>query len=80
MLESVKGCFMHEITTYPERAEWLSSRERIGFIRSSDIVSLQNDIWTMELYRKKDGGYSIFITFDSDESWWVCDFKDTMKG
>lgn len=20
------------------------------------------------------------ITFDSDESWWVCDFKDTMKG
>ena len=53
MLESVKGCFMHEITTYPEWAEWLSSRERIGFIGSSDTVSLQNDIWTMELYRKK---------------------------
>ena len=53
MLESMKGCFMHEITTYPERAEWLSSRERIGFIGSPDTVSLQNDIWTMELYRKK---------------------------
>ena len=44
---------MHEITTYTEQAEWLSSRERIGFIGSSDTMSLQNDIWTMELYRKK---------------------------
>lgn len=63
----------------PERAEWLSSRERIGFIGSSDTVSLQNDIWTMELYQKHDGGYSIFITFDSDESWFVCDFEDVSE-
>lgn len=67
---------MHEITAWPERDEWLSTRERIGFIGSADTVSLQNDIWTMELYRKTDGGYSIFITFDSDESWWVCDFEE----
>ena len=71
---------MHEITTYTERAEWLSSRERIGFIGSSDTMSLQNDIWTMELYRKKGGGHSIFITSDSDESWWACDFENAMKG
>ena len=35
---------MHEITTYPEREEWLSSREHIGFIGSSDTMSMQNDI------------------------------------
>lgn len=67
---------MHEITTWTERDAWLSSRESIGFIGSSDTMSMQNDIWTMELYRKKDGGYSIFITLDSDESWLVCDFED----
>ena len=66
---------MHEITTWTERDAWLSSRERIGFIGSSDTMSMQNDIWTMELYRKKDGGYSIFITLDSDESGFVCDFE-----
>lgn len=67
---------MHEITRWDERNEWLATRERIGFIASSDTVALQNDIWTMELYRKYDGGYSIFITLDSDESWFVCDFED----
>lgn len=67
---------MHEITRWDERNEWLATRERIGFIGSSDTVALQNDIWTMELYQKHDGGYSIFITFDSDESWFVCDFED----
>lgn len=70
-----KADLMHEITRYDERDEWKSSRERIGFIGSSDTVSLQNDIWTMELYRKHTGGYSLFITTDSDESWWVCDFS-----
>lgn len=67
---------MHEITRWDERNEWLATRERIGFIGSSDTVALQNDIWTMELYQKHDGGYSIFITLDSDESWFVCDFED----
>ena len=67
---------MHEITTWSERDKWLSTRERIGLIGSMDTASLQNDIWIMELYRKADGGYSIFITFDSDESWWVCDFEE----
>lgn len=67
---------MYEITRYDERDEWLSSRERIGYIGSSDTMPLQNDIWTIELYRKRSGGYSIFITTDSDESWWVCDFEN----
>lgn len=67
---------MHEITTWTERDAWLSSRERIGFIDSTNTMSLQNDIWTIELYRTKDGGYSIFLTLDSDESWMVCDFED----
>lgn len=70
---------MHEITRWDERNEWLATRERIGFIGSSDTVALQNDIWTMELYQKHDGGYSIFITFDSDESWFVCDFEDVSE-
>ena len=43
---------MHEITRWDERNEWLATRERIGFIGSSDTVALQNDIWTMELYQK----------------------------
>ena len=42
---------MHEITRWDERNEWLATRERIGFIGSSDTVALQNDIWTMELLR-----------------------------
>lgn len=67
---------MHEITRYNERDKWLATRKRIGFIGSPDTVALQNDIWTMELYQKLDGGYSIFITLDSDESWFVCDFED----
>ena len=67
---------MHEITRYDERDEWLSSRKRIGFIGSRDTMSLQNDIWTMELYQTTTGEYSIFITTDSDESWWVCDFEE----
>lgn len=46
---------MHEITRWDERNEWLATRERIGFIGSSDTVALQNDIWTMELYQKHDG-------------------------
>lgn len=48
---------MHEITRRDERNEWLASRDRIGFIGSSDTVALQNDIWTMELYQKRSGGY-----------------------
>lgn len=70
---------MHEITRWDERNEWLATRERIGFIGSSDTVALKNDIWTMELYQKHDGGYSIFITLDSDESWFVCDFEDVSE-
>ena len=70
---------MHEITRWDERNEWLASRERIGFIGSLDTVALQNDIWTMELYRKHDGGSSIFIALDADESWFVCDFEVVKK-
>lgn len=73
---------MYEITRWDERNEWLATRDRIGFIGGSDTVALENDIWTIELYQKKDGGYSIFITLDS-ESWFVCDFEDVpemMKG
>ena len=70
---------MYEITTYPERTKWLSTRKRIGFIGSRDTVHLQNDIWTMELYRNCSGEYSLFITTDSDESWFVCDFEDVTE-
>lgn len=71
---------MHEITRWDMRDKWLSTRERIGFIGGIDTAALQNDIWTMELYRKNDGGYSIFITLDSDESWFVCDFERVESG
>lgn len=64
---------MYEITTYDERDEWLKTRKRIGFIGSDETVVLQNYIWTIGLYQKDDGGYSIFIEFD-DESWFVHDF------
>lgn len=33
-------------------------------------------ISTMELYVKNDGGYSILITLDSDETLLVCDFDE----
>ena len=45
-------------------------------LSAADTMSLQNDIWTIELYRKKDGGYSILLTLDLDELWIVCDFED----
>lgn len=64
---------MYEITTYDERDEWLKTRKRIGFIGGDETVVLQNYIWTIELYQKDDGGYSIFIELD-DESWFVHDF------
>ena len=70
---------MRELKTWDERSEWLANRRRIGFIGSKDTMSMQNDIWQMELYRKHDGGYSIFITLDSDESWIVCDFDDVLE-
>lgn len=66
---------MYEITRWDEHDEWLANRKRIGFIGDSDAAMMQN-IWTMELYQKLDGGFSIFITLDSDESWLVCDFED----
>lgn len=66
---------MRELTNYEERDAWLAERERIGFIGSDDTVLLQNDIWMIELFSRKNGGYSIFITLDSDESWFVCDFE-----
>lgn len=66
---------MQELTTYDAISSWLSERQRIGFIGSRDTVALQNDIWTIELYQKKDGRYSIYITLDSDESCFVCDFE-----
>lgn len=68
---------MTELTTYDQRDQWLSTRERVGFIGDNDMVDL--DIWTIELYRRSDGGYSIFITTDSDESYLVCDFEDDSK-
>lgn len=64
---------MYEITTYDERDEWLKTRKRIGFIGGDETVVLQNYIWTIGLYHKDDGGYSIFIELD-DESWFVHDF------
>ena len=64
---------MRELTTYTERDAWLATRERIGYICDPGTVTL--DIWTIELYQKHDGGYSILITTDSDESWLVCDFE-----
>lgn len=64
---------MYEITRYGERDEWLKHRKRIGFIGGDETVVLQNYIWTIELYQKDDGGYSIFIELD-DESWFVHDF------
>lgn len=64
---------MHKITTYDEQDEWLKTRKRIGFIGGDETVVLQNYIWTIGLYQKDDGGYSIFIEFD-DESWFVHDF------
>lgn len=64
---------MYEITTYDERDEWHKTRKRIGFIGGDETVVLQNYIWTIELYQKDDGGYSIFIELD-DESWFVHDF------
>lgn len=66
---------MKEITTYSGRDEWVRNRKRIGFIGSSETAALENDIWTIELYQNNDGKYSIFITLDSDESWFVCDFN-----
>ena len=64
---------MYEITTYDEQDEWLKTRKRIGFIGGNETVVLQNYIWTIGLYQKDDGGYSIFIELD-DESWFVHDF------
>ena len=75
MTSEEKRGFMKEITTYNERDEWMRNRKRIGFIGSSETAALQNDIWTIELYQNSDGKNSIFITFDSDESWFVCDFN-----
>jgi len=67
---------MRELKDTLERAAWLATRKRIGFIGGADSLGLQRDIWTMELYRRDDGGYSIEITSDSDESCFVCDFED----
>lgn len=64
---------MYEITTYDERDEWRKTRKRIGFIGGDETVVLQNYIWTIGLYQKDDGGYSVFIELD-DESWFVHDF------
>lgn len=64
---------MYEITTYGERDEWLKTRKRIGFIGEEGTDIMECCIWTIELYQRDDGGYSIFIELD-DESWFVHDF------
>lgn len=64
-----------ELHTHDEIDNWIASRGRVGFVGSSEAYPMFG-IWIMELYRRDDGGYSVYVTTDSDESVFVCDFEE----